>query len=88
MAHTAQTTEPTGPVVLIARLNGDDEMGEYPSRRAACKALADRGVSHLSRAIYAVRYEDDSEYYPDALVDWLQNCDYQAAYDPMRAVWG
>ena len=88
MAHTTQTTEPTGPVTLLARLSGENEMGEYPSRRDACKALAAKGISHLSRAIYAVRYEDGSEYYPDNLVEWLQDCDYRMAYDPMRAVWG
>jgi len=88
MAHTAQIPEPAGPVVLLARLCGENEMGEYPSRRDACKALADRGISHLSRAVYAVRYPDGSEYYPDDLVEWLQDCDYRAAYDPMRAVWG
>ena len=81
-------TAPTGPVTLLARYSSEDELGEYPTRRAACKALATRGVSHLSRALYVVRYSDGSEYYPDALVEWLQECDADRAYDPGRVVWG
>ena len=85
---TIPAHEPAGPVTLVARLSGEQTMGEYPTRRAACKALADRGVSHLSRALYVVVYADGSEYCPDDLVDWLQGCDHARAYDPMRAVWG
>lgn len=82
------TPEPSGPVTLLARLGSEQELGTYPTRRAACKALAEQGVSHLSRAVYAVRYSDGSEYYPDALVEWLQDCSYEAAYSPARVVWG
>jgi len=85
---TIPTVEPSGPVTLLARLCGEQELGEYETRRQACKALADRGVSHLSRAVYAVRYSDGSEYCPDDLVAWLQDCDYEAAYSPARVVWG
>lgn len=83
-----KTTQPSGPVILLARICDDTELGTYPTRRAACKALALRGVSHLSRALYAVQYADGSEHYPDALVDWLQKCDRALAYDPGRVVWG
>jgi hypothetical protein len=79
------------PVRLIRRHGSGDtvhDLGTYPDRRAACRALAGRTISWLDRSIYAVEFAHGAEYYPDELLAHLQREDHWLAHRPDRVVWG
>lgn len=65
-----------GPCTLVKEYaSGQREvMGEFPSRRAACKWLVEsRDISHLSRADYACEFADGSRYEPRDIVDSIRD---------------
>ena len=65
-----------GPCTLVKESpsGAREVMGEFPSRRAACKWLVEsRDISHLSRADYACEFADGARYEPREIVDFTRD---------------